>query len=429
MAHGHDGHVAPAEAGGELRDVRGHRATEHRRHRVVLRRDDRHGGARTFGTGGDHGGRAPAPAARSAFGMLVPFRRFVRVREPLVASPGVSSRPAPPPAPARPAAAARAASALVLADSWPSPRSPAALVAALVRAGVEVATTRASRASPDLVYAAWGGEADAADLLLGGSASSVGSEDAPRLVLVLDAPPTGDAASARGALSRAVEVQAASPALAERALALGVDPRRVRLVRPGVDLGVFRPVAGPAREDGALLRLVCPAPLHWTAGLEYVVVALRRLVDAGLDPRLEVRGEGPARDVVLFTASDLGVLDRVAVRPPGAPESRALALAAADVVLLGPVEDRPWPGLLEAMACGRPVVATDGPSARDAVPSAAEGTLVPSRDPAALAAAVADLAVAPARRGTMGSAARARAAEAFDLDRAAREVVPAGTAP
>ena len=62
----------------------------------------------------------------------------------------------------------------MLADSWLAPRSPAALVAALERAGVEVTTERAPSASPSLVYAAWGGEADAAEL-----------------VLVLDGPPPG----------------------------------------------------------------------------------------------------------------------------------------------------------------------------------------------------------------------------------------------
>jgi glycosyltransferase involved in cell wall biosynthesis len=242
------------------------------------------------------------------------------------------------------------------------------------------------------------------------------------LVVVLDAPP------ARGSdpgpvLARAREVQAASPALAERALALGAEPARVRVVRPGIDLAVFDAAATSEVTRTESLRLTCCAPLHWTAGLEYVVVALRRLVDRGLDARIDVLGDGPARDAALFTASDLGILDRVDVRAAGSPPERARALRGADIGLFAPVEDRPWTGLLEALACGLPVVAADGASIRDAVRPGVEGELVAARDPAALADAVAGLAADPERRVAMGRAARARAQDAFDLERAAREVV------
>ena len=340
----------------------------------------------------------------------------------LVRSERVASRPAPyatadRPAPAPPARPASGpARTLVLAASWPAHRPPTALVAALRAAGVEVelAVPRARRrgprrrrtAPPEVVYAPPG----------------TPLVPAARSVLVLDAPPPR--APDAPLLAGAIEVQAASPALADRAVAGGADAARVRVVRPGVDVELLRPPAAPREAADGVLRLACVAPLHWTAGLEYLLVALRRLLDSGLDASLDLYGEGPARAATLFAVSDLGLGERVALRPHEGTAALARALGAADVCALAAVEDRPWPGALEAMACGLPVVASDGPSVRDAVRPGREGLLVPARDPAALAEAVVELASDPSRRGAMGAAARERVQEAFSLERAAREVAP-----
>jgi glycosyltransferase involved in cell wall biosynthesis len=68
---------------------------------------------------------------------------------------------------------------------------------------------------------------------------------------------------------------------------------------------------------------------------------------------------------------------------------------------------------LEAMASGRPLVATDIPGCREAVVHGETGFLVPPRDPAALAAAIARLIGDPALRAAFGKAARRRAEQEF----------------
>jgi phosphatidylinositol alpha-mannosyltransferase len=76
--------------------------------------------------------------------------------------------------------------------------------------------------------------------------------------------------------------------------------------------------------------------------------------------------------------------------------------------------------LIEAMACGRPVVCSDIRGYRDVIdPEGAE--LVPAGDPAALARVIADLACAHTRRVAMGARNRVRA-EAFDWSRIAHRV-------
>ena len=66
--------------------------------------------------------------------------------------------------------------------------------------------------------------------------------------------------------------------------------------------------------------------------------------------------------------------------------------------------------LLEAAACGRPMVSTDMPGCRDVVRHEGTGLLVPPRDPAALARAIARLADDPQLRARLGRAAREHAA-------------------
>jgi glycosyltransferase involved in cell wall biosynthesis len=68
---------------------------------------------------------------------------------------------------------------------------------------------------------------------------------------------------------------------------------------------------------------------------------------------------------------------------------------------------------LEAMAAGKPLVATDIPGCREAVAHNVTGLLVPPRDPAALAAALKTLIDDPALRARFGQAARKRAVENF----------------
>jgi glycosyltransferase involved in cell wall biosynthesis len=119
-----------------------------------------------------------------------------------------------------------------------------------------------------------------------------------------------------------------------------------------------------------VLRVASVGPLHWSAGHEHAVVAAARL-----GAQLLVVGEGPAREEILFAAFDLGIEDRVTITTAPAP---------ADVVVVPAVEDRAWPAALQALADGVPLVASDLPTLRElAVPS-----LVPPRDPAALAQAI-----------------------------------------
>ena len=95
----------------------------------------------------------------------------------------------------------------------------------------------------------------------------------------------------------------------------------------------------------------------------------------------------------------------------------ARRLQASDVLLLPSLDEGLPTVLLEAMACGVPVVATDCGGVSEAFTDGVEGFLVPPRDAGALADALARLWRDPELRARMGEAGRATATSRFTLER------------
>ena len=106
--------------------------------------------------------------------------------------------------------------------------------------------------------------------------------------------------------------------------------------------------------------------------------------------RLDVYGDGPDRSAIESAVKRFAVGDRV--RLHGAVESSVGPLAVTDVLVLPSDAEGFGLVLIEAMAAGVPVVATDVDGIRDVVTSGVDGVLVSPHDPAALADAIARVA-------------------------------------
>ena len=189
-------------------------------------------------------------------------------------------------------------------------------------------------------------------------------------------------------------------ALRERLVELGIPPERVTVLRNGVDLERFQPVAAePIRQrlnlHGRVLLSV--GNLVELKGHHLIIEALQVLDDC----TLMIIGAGPQREQLERLAVRLGVAQRVRFLGLIAQAELRDYYAAADALVLASSREGWANVLLEAMACGTPAVATRVWGTPEVVSAPAAGVLIDARSPQGIAAGVRQLfAACPARAAT-----------------------------
>jgi glycosyltransferase involved in cell wall biosynthesis len=232
----------------------------------------------------------------------------------------------------------------------------------------------------------------------------------------------------RGTLQRAVGDADALFVLSEQSreelLAVGADPRRIHDYRYFVDVARFAPDGErPARE------LLCLGRWHPQKNLPLLLDAFERLGARVPDIRLRIVGAGPAEDAMRARVARLPFADRVRIQgwasDPVPLYRRAWALVmSSDAEGLSNV-------MIEAMACGTPVVTTDVSGAREALDLRGEGRhplpahgylrgagglLVPRGNVEVLTSALEAVVTTPALRDELSGLARTRAVTEFSED-------------
>ncbi|SNS91467.1 Glycosyltransferase involved in cell wall bisynthesis [Geodermatophilus saharensis] len=205
---------------------------------------------------------------------------------------------------------------------------------------------------------------------------------------------------------------------------LGLPRDRVSIVPCGVDTTVFTP-RGPVAPRTGRPRLLVLGRLVERKGQEDAVRALAAVPDA----ELVVVGGPPAGAVeadpevrrLRAVAAEVGVADRLCFAGSVARADVPAWVRSADVVLAVPWYEPFGITPLEAMACGRPVVATAVGGLQDSVVDGVTGDLVPPRDPARLGAVLAALLADDARRAAYGAAGVRRARARYRWARVAAD--------
>jgi len=210
--------------------------------------------------------------------------------------------------------------------------------------------------------------------------------------------------------ARAAELVAVSP------VALSHATGRAHLIPPGVDCAQFSPpAAGTPRERKVLYVGRVERTSRWK-GLQVLVESLVRL--RGLVPgvRLEVVGDGDDVVPLQKLAAELGVADLVdwAGRVPHADLPSYYRRAGVTVLPSLTESESFGMALVEAMACGCPVVGSDVGGIPFVVREGDDGVLVPPADPHALADALAGVLTNPALAGALGAAGRDAALSRWD---------------
>lgn len=228
---------------------------------------------------------------------------------------------------------------------------------------------------------------------------------------------------ARAVFHQAAAVTACSPDLAERAGRLGARPNHTTTIPYGVDPARFRPATPTERatirrelglHEGERLVLAGGRLVH-KKGLDVAIDAFASAAVREAGPaRLVIFGYGDLQETLIAQAAHLGLTERVLFAGRVERDRLATLFGAADLFLLPSVHDHAGnvdglPNtLLEAMASGLPIAASNVVGVPTVIADGVHGLLVPERDADALSAAIATLLRDPARAVALGTAARAR---------------------
>lgn len=203
---------------------------------------------------------------------------------------------------------------------------------------------------------------------------------------------------------------------------------RIVVIHNGVDVETFTPAAAGARQrDGCWIGMV-GAFAPWKGQHIFVRAAaevIERIPDATFfligDVIYATAGHGDYRRELERLVYELGLEGRVLFT--GFRQDITTVLADLDIVVHCSVEPEPFGRvIIEAMACGKPVIAARGGGVGEIIGDGDDGLLVHPGDARGLAEAILTLAGDPERRARLGKAARRRVEEKFRIQDQVRQI-------
>ena len=211
-------------------------------------------------------------------------------------------------------------------------------------------------------------------------------------------------------------VTALSNALADTTANLGVPRNRIQIIPNGVDTRIFTVLASEHREDiilyvGSLIK---------RKGVQHLIAAMPEVLRSSPNCRLVAIGDGPELPDLQRMVDELHIGSHVSFLGFQPQEEVRAWMQRARIFVLPSVEEGLGVVLLEALACGTPVVASEVGGIPDVI-TPDVGVLVPPADAPALAAGIHKILETPGKWAEMSSAARVRAVTYYDWDGIARQ--------
>jgi glycosyltransferase involved in cell wall biosynthesis len=193
-----------------------------------------------------------------------------------------------------------------------------------------------------------------------------------------------------------------------------VDPERVALIRgSGVDNQRFM----PRPETDGIPVVILPGRLLWDKGVGEFVEAAQRVQADGLRARFVLVGDSDSENPAAVPVLQLREWEKKGVIEWwGWQENMQEIYAQAHIVCLPSYREGLPKTLIEAAACGRPIIASDVPGCREIVRTDENGFLVPAHDVAALVDSLKKLIQDSALRRTLGLNGRRIAENEFSMD-------------
>ena len=217
---------------------------------------------------------------------------------------------------------------------------------------------------------------------------------------------------------------AVSPEIRDALLDLGIGrPAQFHVIPLGLDLRPFLAVSRPAGTLRAQLGIGPEVPLVGVLGRLVPIKDLGTLLEAIArlpDVHLAVVGDGELREVLVRRAAEMGLADRVHFT--GWWSDVAAAMSDVDVVALTSRNEGTPVSLIEAFACGRPVVATRVGGVPEVVKDGVTGHLAGPGDAEQIAGLLRRLLDDPDARRRMGEAGREDVRDRFSHERLVRDI-------
>jgi glycosyltransferase involved in cell wall biosynthesis len=193
-----------------------------------------------------------------------------------------------------------------------------------------------------------------------------------------------------------------------------IAPRKLQLIRTGVDVNRYRPTAG-IPHDGMVFGYL--GGLRPEKNLSFLI---RCFHEAAIpESKLILAGEGTCRGELTALVQELRLADRVIFAGHQTDPTRFLS--GLDVFVMSSVTEQVSNAQLEAMASGLPVICTDVGDSRELLGEAAAGCVAPSNDQDLYTRALRALGSDAARRAALGAANRARTVQFYSKDRMVNE--------
>lgn len=230
----------------------------------------------------------------------------------------------------------------------------------------------------------------------------------------------------RGILCRALAQQGAitivqNPEDLEFLKDSGLSATRLRLIYgAGVDINVFHPVPQPPEP----VCVMMVSRMLWSKGVSEFVEAAQYLTELGIRARFVLVGDPDSANPSAVPESVLrGWHGKNGVEWWGRREDIPRILRTAHIACLPSYREGLPKSLLEAAACGLPIVTTDTPGCREVVADGSNGLLVPVGNSKALANALGKLISNAEMRLKMGEQSRIRAVSEYSLDNVIKETL------
>lgn len=191
---------------------------------------------------------------------------------------------------------------------------------------------------------------------------------------------------------------------------LGVSPEKIQVIHNGIDTGVFSPSVSPSPKKQILwIGRFTPGK-----GVEYLLKGFQTFAQEFPDYTLVMVGRGPLKDDSIRMIQEMGLEEKVVLKDFVPNKNLPDLYRESSLFVLPSLEEGVPRTILEAMACGRPVVCTALPQLGDIVSGC--GVIVPTRDAMAVADALSTLVSDPALARDLGESARARVVSQYSWD-------------